>query len=111
VRRRKPAGSSSGSGDAVPDWALCQEFGTASPELTPASPELTAVNRHREEIIAAYESFNPENKNHQCQVHRQAVRKALIRFGLLTTTRRSIPLPLKRKKGVKICERAQRTAR
>ncbi len=74
----------------------------------PISPEQrcsfhAAVHRHREEIIAAYKSFNPENKNHQRQVHRQAVRKVLIEFGLLTTTRRSIPLPLKRKKGAKIC--------
>ena len=47
-------------------------------------------------------SFDPQNKNHQRQVHRQAVRQALLELGLLTITRRSIPLPLKRKKRAKI---------
>ena len=61
-----------------------------------------AVARHRDEIIAAHKPFDPQNKNHQRQVHRQAVRQALLELGLLTITRRSIPLPLKRKKRAKI---------
>jgi transposase InsO family protein len=74
----------------------------------PVSPEQrrslhAAIERHRDEIIAAHNSFDPQNKNHQRQVHRQAVRQALVELGLLTTTRRSISLPLKRKKGAKIC--------
>ena len=62
-----------------------------------------AVQRHQEAIIAEWkDDFQPENKNHQRQVHRQAVRQALLELGLLTTTRRSISLPLKRKKRDKI---------
>jgi transposase InsO family protein len=62
-----------------------------------------AIERHREQVIAERKiPFDPQNKNHQRQVHRQAVRQALIQLGLLTTTRRSIPLPLNRKKRAKI---------
>jgi hypothetical protein len=73
----------------------------------PISPEQrrsfhAAVQRHRDEIIAARNSFDPQNQNHQRQAHRQAVRQASIELGLLTTTRRSISLPLKRKKRAKI---------
>jgi hypothetical protein len=48
------------------------------------------------------DDFDPNNQQHQRQVHRQAVRRALIELGLLTTTTRSIPLPLRRKKGDRI---------
>ena len=62
-----------------------------------------AVQRHQEAIIAEWkDDFQPENKNHQRQVHRQAVRQALLELGLLTTTRRSISVLLKRKKRDKI---------
>jgi transposase InsO family protein len=60
---------------------------------------VAAVERHRQAILAERKiTFNPENKNHQHQVQRQAVRRALLELGLLTTTRRSITLPIKRKK-------------
>jgi transposase InsO family protein len=62
-----------------------------------------AVERHHEQIIAERkDSFDPQNQNHQRQAHRQAVRQALIEQGLLTTIRKSISLPLKRKKRAKI---------
>jgi hypothetical protein len=62
-----------------------------------------AFHHHSERILTERkESFDPENKNHQRQVHRQAVRQALLELGLLTTKRRSISLPLKRKKRDKI---------
>ena len=54
------------------------------------------------------ENFHPENKNHQRQVRRQVVRQALLEFGLLTTTRRSIFPPLKSKKRAKISWRLQK---
>ncbi len=58
-----------------------------------------AIERYQEQIVAEKkESFNSKNKNHQAQVYRQAVRRALLDCGLLTITRRSITLPLKRKK-------------
>jgi hypothetical protein len=44
---------------------------------------LAAVERRRERILAERSaSFNPENKNHHLQVHRQAVRRALLELGL-----------------------------
>jgi transposase InsO family protein len=62
-----------------------------------------AVERHRHVILhERKETFLSENKNHQHQVQRQAVRRALLELGLLTTARRSIPLPIKRKKRAKI---------
>jgi transposase InsO family protein len=61
------------------------------------------IAHHRKEIITGrQEGFDPENKNHQHQVLRQAVRRALLDLGLLTTTRRSISPPLKRKKRARI---------
>jgi transposase InsO family protein len=68
------------------------------------SPEQRAtfrstVGQCRAEIITERgNSFDPQNTNHRKQVHRQAVRRALLDCGLLTITRRSIRLPLKRKK-------------
>lgn len=62
-----------------------------------------AIERHQQQIIAARKvDYDPNNKNHQNQVLRQAVRQTLLEFGLLTITWRSIPLPLKRKKRAKI---------
>lgn len=62
-----------------------------------------AIARHQQQVIAERkESFNSNNKNHQHQVLRQAVRRALLELGLLTTTMRSIALPLKPKKRAKI---------
>jgi len=57
-----------------------------------------AIARHKQQVIAERQIFDPKNKNHQHQVLRQAVRRALLELGLLTTTRRCITLPLKRKK-------------
>lgn len=69
----------------------------------PISPEQrqrfrAAIERYQEQIVAEKkETINPKNKNHQAQVYRHAVRRALLELGLLTTTRRSISSPLKRK--------------
>ncbi len=52
--------------------------------------------------VAGDEAFRGFTKGHQHQVFRQAVRQAMLDLGLLTITRRSIPLPLKRKKRDKI---------
>ena len=62
-----------------------------------------AVARHQQQTIdERQDNFDHDNKNHQNQVLRQAVRQAMLDLGLLTITRRSIPLPLKRKKRDKI---------
>jgi transposase InsO family protein len=53
-------------------------------------------------IVERKDTFHCQNKNHQHQVLRQAARRALLELGLLTITRRSISLPLKRKKRDKI---------
>lgn len=59
-----------------------------------------AIQQHRTQIIATWQGqFDEDNKSHQQQVFRQATRRALLDLGLLTITRRSITLPLKRKKG------------
>jgi transposase InsO family protein len=64
---------------------------------------LAAVEQCRMEIIAdRKEHWNLKNKNHQRQVQRQAVRRALLDCGLLTITRRSISPPLNPKKRDKI---------
>jgi transposase InsO family protein len=64
---------------------------------------LAAVERHRAEIIAERKSnLNLKNKNHQRQVQRQAVRRALLECGLLTITWRSVSPPLNPKKRDKI---------
>jgi hypothetical protein len=56
---------------------------------------LAAVERHRQTILSARQTtFHPKNKNHQRQVQRQAVLRTLLELGLLTITRRSIPLPI-----------------
>ena len=58
------------------------------------------IQQHPAQIIANWQRhFDEKNRNHQKQVFRQATRRALLDLGLLTITRRSIPLPLKRKKG------------
>jgi transposase InsO family protein len=58
-----------------------------------------AVERHRQAILdECKDTLNPQNRNQQNQVQRQAVRRALLELGLLTTNRRSIPPPIKRKK-------------
>jgi len=63
----------------------------------------TVIERHREQILAAKKQpLNPQNKNQQAQVYRQAVRRALPELGLLAITRRSISPPLKRNKQDKI---------
>jgi transposase InsO family protein len=57
-----------------------------------------AIEGHRQRILLEWKDhIDPQNKNHQHQVHRQAVRRALLDVGLLTVTRRSISLPLKQK--------------
>jgi transposase InsO family protein len=57
-----------------------------------------AIEKHRQRIIDELTTpFDPNNKRQQYQVHRQAVRRALLDVGLLTVTRRSIPLPLRSK--------------
>lgn len=62
-----------------------------------------AIENHRQRILVEWKDhIDPQNKNHQHQVHRQAVRRALFDVGLLTVTRRSIPLPVKREKRDKI---------
>jgi Integrase core domain len=50
---------------------------------------------HREQIIADLTDFDSDNRHHIHQVLRQALRRALLDLGLLTITRRSIPLPIK----------------
>jgi transposase InsO family protein len=56
---------------------------------------VAAVERHRQEILRERQNtFQSENKNHQRQVQRQAVLRALLELDLLTITRRSIPLPI-----------------
>ncbi len=56
----------------------------------------TAIEKHRKNVIDELnEPFDPNNRRQQHQVHRQAVRRALLDVGLLTVTRRSIPLPLR----------------
>ena len=61
-----------------------------------------AANYSQEKRTARKDDYDPNNKNHQNQVLRQAVRQALLELGLLTITRRSIPLPPKRKERAKI---------
>ena len=64
---------------------------------------IAAVERHRQRVLAERKDhWNLKNKNHRRQVHRQAVRRALLELGLLTITRRSISPPLKSKKADKI---------
>lgn len=64
---------------------------------------LACVERHRAEIVAERKNdLNLKNKNHQRQVQRQAVRRALLDCGLLTITRRSVSPPLNPKKRDKI---------
>jgi transposase InsO family protein len=86
-----------------------QRWAARSPVSAALREQLSAmISRYREQVIAERgDNFQPANKNHQHQVFRQAARRALLDLGLLTITRRSIPLPLKRKKRAKISERAQ----
>jgi hypothetical protein len=57
-----------------------------------------AIEKHRQRVLDEQtEPVDPNNKRQQHQVHRQAVRRALLDVGLLTITRRSIPLPLRSK--------------
>jgi transposase InsO family protein len=64
---------------------------------------LVAVEQNRACAIAQRgDGFDPDNQNQYDQVQRQAVQQALVEFGLLTITRRSVPLPLKPKKRDKI---------
>ncbi len=61
-----------------------------------------ATERHRQVILRErQDKFRLENKNHQRQVQRQAVFRALLERDLLTITRRSIPLPINPKKWAK----------
>ena len=70
----------------------------------PIDPQLrmqfaAAVEHHRREILVERkDTFHPQNKNHQRQVQRQAVRRALLELGLLTITWRSIRLPINPRK-------------
>jgi len=53
-----------------------------------------AIDKHRQRVIdERTEPIDANNKRQQHQLHRQAVRRALLDVGLLTVTRRSIPLP------------------
>lgn len=54
-----------------------------------------AVAKHRARVLA---ELSPNDQHHEHHVLRQAVRRALLELGLLTITRRSIPLPLNAKK-------------
>jgi hypothetical protein len=77
----------------APRLLICSPAGFA-PQRREAF--VAAVERHRQAILAERKApFNPENKNHQHQVQRQAVRRAFLKLGLLTTTRRSITPPIK----------------
>jgi transposase InsO family protein len=75
---------------------------------TPINPSdraalVAALARHRKKVIAERgDDYNPNNKNHQRQVQRQAVLRALLELGLLTIDRRSITPPLMPKKRAKI---------
>ena len=83
-------------------WAARLPMSAALREQLPAM-----ISSYQEQVLAERgDNFQPANKNHQHQVFRQAARRALLDLGLLTITRRSIPLPLKRKKRAKISERA-----
>ncbi len=54
-----------------------------------------AIECHRQAILRErQDKFRCENKNHQRQVQRQAVFRALLELDLLTITRRSIPLQI-----------------
>lgn len=78
--------------------------------ISPAQREQlqSAIVRLQQQIIAQrQETFDPENKTQQHQVLRQAARRALLELGLLTITRRSISLPLKRKQRAKISQGLQ----
>ena len=98
------------------DKAMCQANQLARPEghlgPTPAErwderPPITeeertelsaAIEKHRQRVLDELTTpFDPNNQRQQHQVHRQAVRRALLDVGLLTITRRSIPLPLRSK--------------
>ena len=54
-----------------------------------------AVAKHRARVL---NELDPDDQHHHHHVLRQAVRRALLELGLLTITRRSIPLPLNSKK-------------
>lgn len=54
-----------------------------------------AVAKHRARVL---NELGPDDQHHHHHVLRQAVRRALLELGLLTITRRSIPLPLNSKK-------------
>jgi transposase InsO family protein len=57
-----------------------------------------AIEKHRQRVLDELTTpFDPNNQRQQHQAHRQAVRRALLDVGLLTITRRSIPLPLRSK--------------
>ena len=62
----------------------------------------TRISTLQREIAATIPDFNPNNRNHQHQVLRQAVRRASLDDGLLTAVRRSITSPIKPKKAAKI---------
>ncbi len=58
-----------------------------------------AVAKHRARVN---DELGPNDQHHEHHVLRQAVRRALLELGLLTITRRSIPLPLNSKKSDRI---------
>lgn len=62
----------------------------------------TAIARHRTRVLAERPDIDTNNRNHQHQVHREAVRRALVELDLLTITRRPIPLPIRAKKVARI---------
>lgn len=66
----------------------------------PACDGIAANRRCPTQIVANWQGqFDEHNKNHHKQVFRQATRRALLDLGLLTITRRPIPVLLERKKG------------
>ena len=62
----------------------------------------TAILLDQRQIVADMRQFNPQNRNHKHKVLRQALRRVLLDLGLLTITRRSIPLPPKPKNWARI---------
>ena len=67
-----------------------------------------AIEGHRQRIPVEWKDhIDPQNRNHQRQAHRQAVRRSLLDLGLLAVTGRSIPLPIEREKRDKISQGLQ----
>lgn len=63
---------------------------------------IAALARHRDTLLAETAADRSLNKTQLRRLHRHAARRALLELGLLTITRRSIPLPLRALKTAKI---------